>query len=516
MTLFHHAALRGSTAILEALRSSFHGAPPPPDPQFREEVCHKNKLSSEAYLFSRDNQGRTPVALACTLKDRSKALACITLMLSWSRRPDLVLLVTDNKKRLPIHHAMMNREGEDHDTDVSIVSFLLAQSCKAHVVPSQDEGKNASRSSSSSGWLPDGAKPPSSILTKLASRAKSTASVTVPPSPSHPPANDPPGPPLPPPPALPPPLDPSCTCSSMACAVDSYGIAPLHLACFSNNAPLTKLLMARGAMLMARTTATCLDGSVVCDSLTTPLHLAAMHNSFDAARELLTYWAALTSIDRMMHWDPSLIGQIPSAPPPATSTSTAQSSGSDSKGKKGKRIRGGTIDPRLLKDSRGKLPFDIALGRRHESLSDLLDPSQPLPGLKNEQELPIDTPQAFLCPITCDLMFEPVVASDGNSYELVAIERWLEDHTTSPLSNVELNPKNLYPNRALQQLIDEFREKKGIVKQKPRMRPGPSEPKKQGFQQMMGPFGLPIVHMGTSELNGTDPFAISYIHSSYR
>ena len=259
---------------------------------------------------------------------------------------------------------------------------------------------------------------------------------------------------------------------------------------------------------MAKTTSTCLDGEVVCDALSTPLHIAAMHNSFDAARELLVLWAKLSSVDRIRHWDPSALGQAPSLGP--------QSSGSDSKVGRGRRLRGGSIDPRHLKDSRGKLPYDIALGRRYEALSDLLDPSQPLPGLKNEQELPSDTPQAFLCPITCDLMSEAVVASDGNSYESAAIERWLENHTTSPLSNVELSAKMMYPNRALQQLIDEFREKKGMPKPKLRLRQVASTAdfKRQG-QHQLGPFGMPIV-LGTSEMNGTDPFSMPYTRSTYR
>ena len=151
------------------------------------------------------------------------------------------------------------------------------------------------------------------------------------------------------------------------------------------------------------------------------------------------------------------------------------------------------------------------MGRRHEALTDLLDPSQPLPGLKNEQELPVDTPQAFVCPITCDLMSEPVVASDGNSYEAAAIERWLENHTSSPLSNVELSPKQLYPNRALEQLIDEFRDKKGMIKPKPRVRLAvESKGQRQVFQQQLGPGGIPYANLGTSEMNGTDPFAMPF------
>ena len=37
-------------------------------------------------------------------------------------------------------------------------------------------------------------------------------------------------------------------------------------------------------------------------------------------------------------------------------------------------------------------------------------------------------PNEFLCPITCELMEEPVTIADGHSYERVAIERWLQVH----------------------------------------------------------------------------------------
>jgi hypothetical protein len=38
----------------------------------------------------------------------------------------------------------------------------------------------------------------------------------------------------------------------------------------------------------------------------------------------------------------------------------------------------------------------------------------------------------FICPITYELMREPVVASDGHTYEKAAIEKWLKTHQISP------------------------------------------------------------------------------------
>jgi len=44
----------------------------------------------------------------------------------------------------------------------------------------------------------------------------------------------------------------------------------------------------------------------------------------------------------------------------------------------------------------------------------------------------------FLCPITYDLLSDPVIAADGNTYERVAIEKWVSKTQTSPLSGEKL------------------------------------------------------------------------------
>lgn len=50
------------------------------------------------------------------------------------------------------------------------------------------------------------------------------------------------------------------------------------------------------------------------------------------------------------------------------------------------------------------------------------------------------------CPITQSLMVDPVDTCDGQTYEREAIEKWLEDHDTSPLTNLALESKVLTPN----------------------------------------------------------------------
>lgn len=64
---------------------------------------------------------------------------------------------------------------------------------------------------------------------------------------------------------------------------------------------------------------------------------------------------------------------------------------------------------------------------------------------------------AAVCPITQEIMEDPVVCADGHSYERAAIEKWLQARQTSPCTNAPLPHKNLVPNHALRNLIAEAR-----------------------------------------------------------
>ena len=61
------------------------------------------------------------------------------------------------------------------------------------------------------------------------------------------------------------------------------------------------------------------------------------------------------------------------------------------------------------------------------------------------------------CPITHDMMRDPVIASDGHSYEREAIERWFSmGKNTSPKTNAVLTSLQLTPNHSLRQTIEEY------------------------------------------------------------
>ena len=65
-------------------------------------------------------------------------------------------------------------------------------------------------------------------------------------------------------------------------------------------------------------------------------------------------------------------------------------------------------------------------------------------------------PRAFLCPITRDVMYEPVLDGEGNTYERSALLTWLSEHNTSPVSRQPLTARMVTPNNALRETIHEF------------------------------------------------------------
>ena len=67
-------------------------------------------------------------------------------------------------------------------------------------------------------------------------------------------------------------------------------------------------------------------------------------------------------------------------------------------------------------------------------------------------------PQAFLCCITQQLMKEPVVDHEGNTYEKEAIIKWLNRTQTSPITRSPLTESQLKPNRALKDAIEDYKE----------------------------------------------------------
>ena len=72
-------------------------------------------------------------------------------------------------------------------------------------------------------------------------------------------------------------------------------------------------------------------------------------------------------------------------------------------------------------------------------------------------QLPDDTtPHHFFCAITQGIMVDPVKTIDGHTYDRPAIERWFQDHNTSPLTGLPLVSKTLVPNTIVRNQIEKF------------------------------------------------------------
>lgn len=53
-------------------------------------------------------------------------------------------------------------------------------------------------------------------------------------------------------------------------------------------------------------------------------------------------------------------------------------------------------------------------------------------------------------------MIDPVLDSEGNTYERSAIELWIEGHNTSPITRNVITRYDLRPNRSLKNAIEEI------------------------------------------------------------
>lgn len=76
----------------------------------------------------------------------------------------------------------------------------------------------------------------------------------------------------------------------------------------------------------------------------------------------------------------------------------------------------------------------------------------------------IEIPDGFLCPITHEIMREPVTCTDGYTYEKNAISEWfMSGKYTSPMTNELLSNTDYVFNADLRKQIFEFIENSGSI-----------------------------------------------------
>ncbi|XP_006845220.2 U-box domain-containing protein 45 [Amborella trichopoda] len=72
-------------------------------------------------------------------------------------------------------------------------------------------------------------------------------------------------------------------------------------------------------------------------------------------------------------------------------------------------------------------------------------------------------PEEFRCPISLQLMYDPVIISSGQTYERVCIEKWFDDgHDTCPKTQQKLSHLSLTPNYCVKGLIASWCEQNGM------------------------------------------------------
>jgi hypothetical protein len=70
---------------------------------------------------------------------------------------------------------------------------------------------------------------------------------------------------------------------------------------------------------------------------------------------------------------------------------------------------------------------------------------------------PLERPDEHLCPITRELLRDPVIISCGDTFERWAIAKWFEDNDTCPACRAH-SGKTLMPNKIIKKLVNDWDE----------------------------------------------------------
>ena len=63
-----------------------------------------------------------------------------------------------------------------------------------------------------------------------------------------------------------------------------------------------------------------------------------------------------------------------------------------------------------------------------------------------------------LCYVMQEVMQEPVIAADGHTYDRLAMEQWLQQHDTSPVTGSMLQHKRIVPNFIIKNVMAQQRQ----------------------------------------------------------
>jgi U-box domain len=78
------------------------------------------------------------------------------------------------------------------------------------------------------------------------------------------------------------------------------------------------------------------------------------------------------------------------------------------------------------------------------------------------QQIVENVPDAFICPLTLEIMEDPVMNRSGHSFERAAIIEWMRrENATCPLTRKPIKLSDFVANRRLQQMIVEWQKRHG-------------------------------------------------------
>ncbi|CAN7122647.1 unnamed protein product [Brassica rapa subsp. narinosa] len=103
--------------------------------------------------------------------------------------------------------------------------------------------------------------------------------------------------------------------------------------------------------------------------------------------------------------------------------------------------------------------LSLRMRRRGGAKKDILTPAM---SSSEEEEEEIVIPSQFQCPISYDLMKDPVIIASGITYDRENIEKWFESgNQTCPVTNTVLATLEQTPNHAIRRMIQEWCVAKG-------------------------------------------------------
>lgn len=66
-------------------------------------------------------------------------------------------------------------------------------------------------------------------------------------------------------------------------------------------------------------------------------------------------------------------------------------------------------------------------------------------------------PDHLICPITTNLLEDPVIAPSGYTYEREDLRNWVDNNGVDPFTREPLSMNQVIPNRALQEAVKHYK-----------------------------------------------------------